>query len=102
MPKDVKYSLAYSWKKESYISNRKTEGMFGYFEDTRYTARVSVVNEDAPELPNMEFLISIGWEYLTTEISLGKDRVLYDFQIEDFNDEQLRQVVFFFDTLYGT
>lgn len=91
------------WKKETYVNCRNTEGMFRYDVFHGHIARITIKNPDGPELPNMEFIEHIGWSYLTTEYnSIKGDRVVYDFIAGDEeNEEQLRMVVFIFDTLYG-
>ena len=103
MPRDVNgYSTnTFGFKQESLVTLRETEGLFGFFVNVGYCARITVKNENAPELPNLEFSEFINWTYMSTEISIQRDKVSYDFEIKDFNDEELRQVVFFFDTLYG-
>ena len=90
------------WKKESYCQCRNTDGIFRYDFFVGEIASITIKNPDAPELPNMEFPTHIGWLYYDTHFDSTKgDRVMYEFLVGDFNEEQLRMVVFIFDTLYG-
>lgn len=90
------------WKPDYFTQCRETVGKMVYDFDNGDIAKITVMNPDAPELPNMEFIEHIGWSYHTTEFhETTRDRVTYYFFVGDFNEEQLRMVVFIFDTLYG-
>lgn len=95
-------NLDVKWKPDYLTQCRETVGKMVYDFDNGDIAKITVMNPDAPELPNMEFIEHIGWSYHTTEFhQTTRDRVTYYFFVGDFNEEQLRMVVFIFDTLYG-
>lgn len=90
------------WKPDFYTQTRDTVGKMVYDFDNGDIAKITVKNPDAPELPNMDFIEEIGWQYHTTEFhQTTRDKVTYYFFVGDFHEEQLRLVVFLFDTLYG-
>lgn len=101
MPKDVNHNFI-GWIQESFTQLRNTDGMYRCDPGSEYVARITVKNPDAPELPNLDFVSCIDWMYSTTEYHRDQgERVIYEFIVKDFDDDKLRQVVFFFDTLYG-
>ena len=101
MPKDVKTYGGVGWITDSYTRLRNTACILRYDPDYEMVARITVLNEDAPEIPNLEFTESINWTYLSTDLNLPKNSVLYEFALEEKDADKIRQVVFFFDTLYG-
>jgi hypothetical protein len=90
------------WKSDYRTECGNTVGKMVYDFDNGDIAKITVNNPDAPELPNMEFIEFIGWSYHTTEFhQTTRDKVTYYFFVGDFDEDELRQVVFLFDTLYG-
>ena len=101
MPRDVNTFGGVGWITDSYTCLRNTECTLRYDPEYEMVARVTVLNEDAPEIPNLEFMESICWRYLSTDLNLPRTRVLYEFALEEKDADKITQVVFFFDTLYG-
>ena len=101
MPQDVNRFRSVAWIKDSYTCLRNTECLLRYDPEYEMIARVTLVNEDAPEIPNLEFTDSINWTYLSTDMNIERTRVLYEFALEERDADKITQVVFFFDTLYG-
>ena len=101
MPRDVNTFGGIGWIIDSYTYLRNTECILRYDLEYEMVARIAVFNEDAPEIPNLEFMESICWRYLSTDYNQNKARVLYEFALEEKDADKIQQVVFFFDTLYG-
>ena len=101
MPRDVNGNNTFGWVTDSYTSLRQTDCLLRYDSDYEMIARITISNEDAPEIPNLEFTESINWTYLSTDMNLERSRVLYEFALEEKDADKITQVVFFFDTLYG-
>lgn len=101
MPRDVNSSGNIGWPPLSYTSLRNTECTLRYDPEYEMVAKITVFNEDAPEIPNLEFMESISWSYLSTDLNIDRSKVFYEFALEEKDADKVQQVVFFFDTLYG-
>lgn len=91
------------WIPDSFTSVRKTDGQLRYISGaTRgLIARITVLNNKAPELPNLEVVVHAGWTYLSTDYIQGNTTVIYEFELDDEDADKLQSIVWFFDTLYG-
>ena len=101
MPRDVNIFGSTSWLVDTYTRLRNTGCILRYDPEYEMIAKLTVLNENAPEIPNLEFMESICWRYLSTDLNLPRTRVLYEFALEEKDADKITQVVFFFDTLYG-
>ena len=91
------------WIKDSFTSVRKTDGQLCHIPGAAcgLIARITVSNDKAPELPNLEVTTHAGWTYLSTNYIQGNGRVIYEFVLDDEDADKLQSIVWFFDTLYG-
>ena len=91
------------WIIESFIQIRSTDGLLRHIPGAAcgLIARITVANDKAPELPNLQMFEDINWKYLTTEVAVDGLRVIYEFELDDEDADKLRTVVWFMDTLYG-
>ena len=91
------------WVKDSFTSVRKTDGQLRYIPGAArgMIARITIHNDKAPEIPNLEVVIHAGWAYLSTDYVQGNERVIYEFELDDEDADKLQSIVWFFDTLYG-
>ena len=101
MPRDVNTFGPNGWITDSFTYLRNTDCVLRYDPEYEMVARITVLNDDAPEIPNLEFTESICWKYISTDYIPNRARVLYEFALEEKDADKIQQVVFFFDTLYG-
>ena len=101
MSRDVNSSRNTGWSPFLYTCLRNTECILRYDPEYEIVAKVIIFNEDAPEIPNLEFMESISWRYLSTDLNIDRSKVFYEFALEEKDVDKIQQVVFFFDTLYG-
>ena len=101
MPRDVNTFGGVGWITDSYTRLRNTGCILRYDPEYEMIAKLTVLNENAPEIPNLEFMESICWRYISTDLTVDRSGVLYEFALEEKDADKIQQVVFFFDTLYG-
>ena len=101
MSKDVNIFGSTSWLVDTYTRLRNTGCILRYDPEYGMIAKLTVLNENAPEIPNLEFMESICWRYISTDLNVDRSGVLYEFALEEKDADKITQVVFFFDTLYG-
>lgn len=83
-----------------YSTIHKTDKVEYYLSlNNGYEAVIFIFNGDAPELPDMTIPNLFGWVYNKT--IFYNDTVIYFFQLENNIQDQLVQIGFLYEMLYG-